>query len=329
MSELVERYIHQVGRYLPPKERTEIEAELRSQLEDQLDDRFPGVPTEEDVASVLKEWGHPYQIARSYREEQYLIGPDIYPVMMRALRYGWFTVPAIVLFLNVFAELGASQVLTFTGLVLQPLLASLIAVFSFSALVVLVFAIIQHLGIIRKESAELFNPLDLPQADNPALVDRFEAAFGITLGSIIMLVLLFWLQVGGLTLRFNLSNPGDVIPVSAFWIVFLIAVILGILITNLLALWRNRWSFGLFLFETALEMIGVFGMYFVLYRPVFELAVLDNPNLINVPFISSAPEIIAVLSAILPLFSNSSKLIRLWNHKSGDTAPLSIGVNSR
>ena len=329
MSELVERYIHQVGRYLPPKERTEIEAELRSQLEDQLDDRFPGVPTEEDVASVLKEWGHPYQIARSYREEQYLIGPDIYPVMMRALRYGWFTVPAIVLFLNVFAELGASQVLTFTGLVLQPLLASLIAVFSFSALVVLVFAIIQHLGIIRKESAELFNPLDLPQADNPALVDRFEAAFGITLGSIIMLVLLFWLQVGGLTLRFNLSNPGDVIPVSAFWIVFLIAVILGILITNLLALWRNRWSFGLFLFETALEMIGVFGMYFVLYRPVFELAVLDNPNLINVPFISSAPEIIAVLSAILPLFSNSSKLIRLWNHISGDTAPLSIGVNSR
>ena len=29
MSELIERYVHQVGRYVAPKERVEIEAELR------------------------------------------------------------------------------------------------------------------------------------------------------------------------------------------------------------------------------------------------------------------------------------------------------------
>ena len=45
MTELIERYVHQVGRYLPPKERAEIEAELRSQIQDQLDDRYAGSPT--------------------------------------------------------------------------------------------------------------------------------------------------------------------------------------------------------------------------------------------------------------------------------------------
>ena len=42
MSELIERYVHRVGRYLPGKERAEIEAELRSQIQDQLEDRYEG-----------------------------------------------------------------------------------------------------------------------------------------------------------------------------------------------------------------------------------------------------------------------------------------------
>jgi len=50
MTELVERYVHQVGRYLPPQKRAEIEAELSSQINDQLDDRFAGRPTQQDVA---------------------------------------------------------------------------------------------------------------------------------------------------------------------------------------------------------------------------------------------------------------------------------------
>ena len=32
MADLVERYIYEVGRYLPKKERAEIQAELRSQI---------------------------------------------------------------------------------------------------------------------------------------------------------------------------------------------------------------------------------------------------------------------------------------------------------
>jgi hypothetical protein len=89
MSELIERYVHQVGRYLPNKERAEIQAELRSQIQDQLDDRYEGAPTQADVAAVLKELGDPRRMAASYGGEQYLVGPDLYPVMMMVLRRGW------------------------------------------------------------------------------------------------------------------------------------------------------------------------------------------------------------------------------------------------
>ena len=70
MSELVERYVHQVGRYLPNKEREEIQAELRSQIQDQLDDRYEGAPTETDVAAVLKELGDPRRM-----NQQQDVGP--------------------------------------------------------------------------------------------------------------------------------------------------------------------------------------------------------------------------------------------------------------
>ncbi|GEM_PF-439203 len=329
MNELVGRYIHQVGRYLPPKERAEIEAELRSQIEDQLDDRFEGTPTQADVASVLAGWGHPYQIASSYRDEQYLIGPDIYPVMMMALRYGWLIIPAIVLFLNIFAELTSSQPATFLGLVVEPLLAALYATFIFSGVVVLIFAIIQHLGITLKEAAAPFNPVDLPEIDDPSVVDRFESAFGITLGAIIMLVLLYWLQVGGLTLRFNLNDPGDVIPISAFWIAFLVVIIINIIITHLIAMRRNRWGVGTWLTETILETVGVFGMYFVLYKPIFERIMADNPSLTEVPLLTSTPEIIAITGAILTLISRSSRFIKLWNHRTTHTTSFFIQADSR
>ena len=105
MTELVERYVHQVGRYLPPKERAEIEAELRSQIEDQLDDRFGGSPSPAEVALVLKELGEPRRMAASYGSEQYLVGPDLYPYMMGVLRYGWVLVPAIVVFLTLFGAI--------------------------------------------------------------------------------------------------------------------------------------------------------------------------------------------------------------------------------
>ncbi len=329
MTDLVERYVHQVGRHLPPKERADIEAELRSMIQDQLDDRYGGEPSPADVAAVLAELGHPYQIATSYRSEQYLIGPDVYPYMLMVLRYGWLLVPAIMLFLSSFGVLISGQPITVANLVIEPLFAALQATFVFSGAVVLIFALIERLATKSAAKEITFNPADLPEVDDPGMVDRFGITFGMALALLVILLYLFWLRVGGLTLRFDLSDPGQVIPVSSAWLIVLIVDALAMVVLHLRVLWRNRWGVGLWLIQTVLEILGVIGLYFVLYEPIFTHLILPNPSLAAIPFIDQGAKIIAVISAVGTLVSKGSNLVRLWSSRSSHVSPFAVQTNNQ
>jgi len=312
MSDLVERYIHQVGRYLPPKGRAEIEAELRSLIQDQLDDRFGGSASPEEISSVLVEFGDPYQMATSYHKEQYLIGPALYPWMMMVLSYGWLIVPAVVIFLSIFGVLNASQSVTVTNLVIEPMLSALQATFIFSSVVMMLFAIVERTGFEWKSDKIAFNPANLPKADDPRTVDRFESAFGFTVGTVIVLLFVYFLVVGGLTLRFNLSDPGDVIPIPQGWMLALIISTTSLIITQLIALRRGHWTVGLWILHTFLELFGAIAIYFAMYVPIFERIVMDNPSLGDIPM----PVIITILYVVILLVSRGIKLVQIRNYPS-------------
>ncbi len=84
--ELIDRYLHEVGRYLSPKNRTDILKELNSVLNDAVEARSEGEPSEEDVIKVLTEFGPPNKVASSYWPEgQYLIGPALFPHFRTAI----------------------------------------------------------------------------------------------------------------------------------------------------------------------------------------------------------------------------------------------------
>lgn len=306
MSDLIERYVHQVGRYLPAKERAEIEAELRSQIHDQLEDRYPQVPTQEEVAAVLAELGHPYLIAASYSSEQYLVGPMFYPYMSLVMRYGWLLIPAIVIFLNIFGALTSSQPVRVFEWLIETLIAVVQGALIFFAVVVLAFAIIERIMSELQKEQEPFNPVNLPEVDDPSVVDRVEEAFGLALGTVILLVFIYFLRVGGLTMRFDLANPGEVIPVPIFWLVLLIVDVLAQLIVNVVVLLRNRWRLGLMLVQGLLEVVGAICLYFVLFLPIFNHI---NPDLANLA------EIIVIILAVLMLLSRGSKLVGLLNYR--------------
>lgn len=316
MTDLVERYVHQVGRYLPPNERAEIEAELRSQIQDQLEDRYAGSPTSEEVAAVLAEFGHPYKMAASYSSEKYLVGPMLYPYLMLVLRYVVLLVPATVIFLSVFGVLiSPPQNGVFAWLV-ETVIAIVQATLTFSAVVVLFFALMQHSYVKIDEKEAVFNPLDLPEINDPAEVDRFEAVSGVALGTIVMLIFVYFLSVGGLTLRFNLSDPGAVIPVPTHWLILLIVSGTAQIVMHLLVLRRKRWGVGSWVLQSLLELFGFVCLYFVLFKPIFERIVADNPSLVDMPVIGSAPEIVAVGFALLTLLGRGSRLVRLLTYSS-------------
>ncbi len=97
--ELIDRYVLEVGKHLPQKSRADIEAELRSTLEDMLQDRShkAGRPVDDAmVIDLLKEYGAPDTVAATYHSTQYLIGPRLYPFFLFVLKIV-FTVLIVVL----------------------------------------------------------------------------------------------------------------------------------------------------------------------------------------------------------------------------------------
>jgi uncharacterized membrane protein len=79
---LLDKYMEQVGKRLPRKNRLDLQAEIRSTIEDMLEDRGqqPGQPLDEALISeVLLEYGSPEKVAAGYKPTRYLIGPRLYP----------------------------------------------------------------------------------------------------------------------------------------------------------------------------------------------------------------------------------------------------------
>jgi hypothetical protein len=322
MSDLIERYVHEVGRYVPQKERADIQAELRSQIHDQLEDRYEGAPTTENVAEVLKDLGKPRRMATSYGGEQYLIGPDLYPVMMMVLRRGWVVVPPIVVLVNVIVALFGGDTVTFGGLVVQTFLNVMQALWILTGVVVVIFAILQHSGEDLDEitgQSKVFDPYALPEIDDPAGIDRVEASFGVAIGTFFTIVLIYYLRVGGLTLRFNLGDPGEVLPVPVFWLVVLILAVVGQVVMNLVALRRNRWSVGTLLLEATFEVVGAFGLYYAVLEPLWAALLDAVPALANVPFIGRGPEVFLAAAVVISLISGVTKIIKLLTYRRGAT----------
>jgi len=318
MSDLIERYIHQVVHNLPPRERAEIRAELRSSIQDQLDDRFGQSPSEDEIMTVLLEMGSPHEMADSYQNEQYLVGPGLYPYLLMGLSRAWLIVPSIVIFLNIFGAVTSEESVNWVGWFGATLLAVVQATLIVSALIVLIFAVVERLmqnheelALEMRDEQEGFDPQKLPEVDDPRAIDRFESIFGVIFGLIAILVMFYFLSVGGLTLRFDLNDTGDVIPVPTFWLTLLIADVGAMILLNLLILRRNRWDILSWLIQTILELVGVFCLYFVLYLPVVNQIALTNPSL-ELP-VESIAQAIAVLSALPNIIGRGSRLIRLWN----------------
>jgi hypothetical protein len=312
MSEMIDRYVYQVGLYVRPQERAEIEAELRSQIQDQLDDRYEGSATEQDVASVLRQLGDPHKMAASYSGEKYLVGPDLYPLMMTVLRFGLPLVPAVVVIANVLGAALSSEGGNWLGLLFGSIFTAAQAALTFLAIVVIIFAILQHSGEQLPFGRNTdFDPLKLPPVNDPGAVDRFEASVGIAAGTLVGIAILYYLRVGGLTLNFNLSNPGDVLPVPTGWLVVLLFTTFGSVFLNLWALIRRRWTVGMWFAETTLGVVGAVGLYFTLFTPVVARVMESVPELSAQVPLDQLPWIMTLVTVVIIVLANGFKLIRL------------------
>jgi hypothetical protein len=87
--ELLDRYLQAVKKHLPLQRQEDIIAELRANLESQLEEKQEelGRPlTPAEAEQWIQSLGSPVQMAAHYQPQQYLIGPAIYPVYTYILR---------------------------------------------------------------------------------------------------------------------------------------------------------------------------------------------------------------------------------------------------
>lgn len=321
MSELIDRYVHQVGLYVRPKERADIEAELRSQIQDQLEDRCGSSPTPAEVAALLKQLGDPRTMAASYSGEQSLVGPELFPFLLVVLRFGLPLVPAVVVVVNLVGAALSPEGTHWLELLIGSIFTAGQAALIFFAIVVIFFAILQHFGAeLRAAAQNDFNPLELPAVSDPGAVDRVESGVGIAIATLIGIAILYYLQVGGLTLRFDLSNPGDVLPVPVGWLVVLLFTTLSSVFLNLWALIRRRWTLAMWLAQTGLDLTGAVGIFFVLYTPLSRRAAQALPELATTLRFDQLPAWITLITVVMIVLANGGKLIRLWQQHQGKNA---------
>jgi len=110
--ELLDRYLQAVKKHLPWQRQDDIIAELRANLESQLDEREAdlGRPlTPAEAEAWVGQLGSPVQMAAHYQPQQYLIGPMVYPVYLYVLRLAAMWTIIVYLIVNtVIVVLGPS-----------------------------------------------------------------------------------------------------------------------------------------------------------------------------------------------------------------------------
>jgi hypothetical protein len=194
--ELIDRYIYEIGENLPEKNRADIEAEIRSVLQDTLDSRSTeeGRPIDEEmVVAVLKEFGSPEKVAQSYQEPRYLIGPRMFPIFWMVLRIVMVVI-LIVATVGLGVRLSQPDVLAadMPEMVLQAIAGLANSALAALGNLVFIFAILDYFIGKKIQASKEWDPRKL--SDKPAgeQVNPVGTIVEITLNAVVLLLLNFY-----------------------------------------------------------------------------------------------------------------------------------------
>ncbi len=305
-NEMIDRYVNEVGQHLPRKSRADIAMELRSLLLDTLEEQSAGEPTPKITAALLREFGHPEEIAAQYRPEESLIGPKLFPTYK-------VVVTIAVSIIGVLHLLWLGLVLWQNGG--DDLIGRILDMaFSFgrsavvnAGVVTLVFAVIERvagdsLQEPKKKAAD-WDPFALPPVKDPDRINRAELAVGIFFG----LLFLSWLNVfpnwfGGID--FGEEAPWFLYLLTAESIalipLFSASLLIDVVLKTAVFI-QGRWNRATRWLELGSE---AFGLY-VIYR-YFSLEQIST-----VPPITTITKSILAIVIIIIIIEMFSQLYRL------------------
>ena len=276
---LIERYVTEVGKHLPRKNRIDIQAELRSTLEDMLEDRAQraGRPVDEALAEeLLREYGAPRKVAATYQTHPYLVGPRMFHIYTLVLKIVLFAVTLGLTIATIVSLIGSTmtppEVLKALGNFATSMLSALVAAFGN---VTLVFAILERaLPASEFESKdEEWTPAELTKEPDPGQVSMSEMVFSIIFTAAALIVFNFYPQIVGI---WNMENGiwTQVAGLSEAFFRYLPWINLSGILTIALTIWLLRqgaWSALTRWMHIGLELVGI----------LIAVAMLRGPSLLD------------------------------------------------
>ena len=197
---ILNAYLEEIRHHLPPKNRDDIIAEIRSVLIDMIEERNPNPgsdPEEALVKTVLKEYGSPKQVARQYGSQRQLIGPQTFPVYLQVLKIVLIVVTALNVLGVVIAAVSGSAGETGLFITLLETFGGLFSsLFTAFGIVTLSFILIERFALeeFKAEVEQDWSPDDLEIVEDTARVKISELAVEITLGIIFILLINVYLD---------------------------------------------------------------------------------------------------------------------------------------
>ena len=295
INDLLDRYLQAIGDHLPAASRADVLAELRANLQAQIDDRAEELNrplTEPEVAAILKEHGRPILVAARYLPQQYLIGPAIFPYYLMTLRKA-APFALVIIFLANCSNIFFVRTLTeFTASITRALALLLPDLIYFVAWVTIGFAIAEYVFTrnCAKPFAVSWDPTKLP-----ALKLQFKRKLRASRIADLIFHILWMLYVleipahpylilgpGELYLRMFNMRPAPVWHLIYAAIIFLLCFQLVIKITAVFAadgIWRTGLNFALTLLSVLVTAwLALTNTFFIAASPATNLQTLATVN---------------------------------------------------
>ncbi|MGB7605337.1 MAG: hypothetical protein WBL93_07645 [Lutisporaceae bacterium] len=290
--DLVNRYVYAVTKRLSEKQREDIEKELRTLIDDMLEQYEASEAYEIKVQKVLLDLGDPEIMANNYRStKSYLIGPQNFDNYILILK---IVMGAVFLGISISVVVGsifASQ-LDIVGIFTDYLGTLTSALLQGFAWVTIIFAVAEYKGVDMKGSnlkGEKWSLSELPLIpEKKAAISPWESIVSILFSAIFMTIFYFAPQLFAAYIT-NDINGTTIIPIfnldilNTYRTLFVVIFIFSVL-KEALKLISGRWTLKLSVVVTVLSIATTVLMVMVftnpaIWNPNFSVEIMQHLNL--------------------------------------------------
>jgi hypothetical protein len=290
--ELLERYLQAVKRHLPLERQDDILAELRANMEAQLEDKESELGrkvTQGEAEDWLRAMGPPVLVASRYHVQRYLIGPALYPLYLYVLRMAALWALIIYMVVNVVLAAFSSSTNTSAVDALMRLPGTLILV---AGWVTLIFAALEFVAARYPEKCPPvagltghWSPSSLPPLEK-AETGRKPRSYAQAIAELVLgFAFLIWLLLipahpfllmgpGAILLDVGPFRLADVWWTFYWWIVGLNGLQLTWRCVDLL---RGAWQYPSPLQHIVFKTVGLIPVALILLSGGSMLVLLKNP----------------------------------------------------